>query len=389
MGQEFGSETAVTRQPRPKLVYVIPHFSVDSAEHFAHIPTLLGALGERVDVLAVVERGHAPESLPGVRTVLNLAKRSRLGRLLEMLRAIRYCARSGYDTYFLRYSRIFVTVLLLSRPFYRHRVLFWRSGMADLVEPGRRVTVRARIDEAVNWLVLRFVDRLVTGPESMVDFMARRWSVPRRRISLLYNDIDTDLFAPLPDAERARTRARFGWGDDEFVVLFVHRLSFRRGTRLLAPLFDSLQAQLEHPVRLVVVGDGPDRTLLEKAATDPGRERMEICGEVCNRELPGVYAAADCFLMPSFEEGFARVLLEAMASALPVVTTDAGGSVDVVGHDYPYRIRVGDLSALAKHVQAIAGLTAVQRRDLGVQLRARASTEFSPQRVARMLEELL
>ena len=159
------------------------------------------------------------------------------------------------------------------------------------------------------------------------------------------------------------------------------------------PLLTALRSQEEVPtrdVRLVVVGDGPERSRLERAAADPVLDdRMQVVGPVPNRDLPELYAAADCLVMPSYEEGFPRVLLEAMACGTPVVTTDAGGSADVVGADYPYVAHVGDLDTLTGHARAILLLPPEERRALGHQLRERACKEFSPQRAAAMLEAIL
>jgi glycosyltransferase involved in cell wall biosynthesis len=373
-----------------KLVYVIPHFSDDESDHFAHIPALLSELGQRVDLAAVVERGKAPPRLGGVGLLLQVPGRTRTGRFVGTLRTIFTCSAAGYGTYFLRYSRLFLVGLIITYPVFRHRVLLWRSGMSDVVEPEQRRSLRSRLDNVVNWVLLRFVHRLVTGPDSMVDYMSHRWSMPRSKICLLYNDVDPDRFTPLPPAERERARARFGWRDEEFVILFVHRLSYRRGARQLAPVLQAALCEADVPVRLVVAGDGPDRGRVERAAADPRCQgRMQILGAVPNRDLPELYGAADCFLTPSYEEGFPRVLLEAMATALPIVTTDAGGSVDVVGADYPHVARVGDIDALVRHLLSMTRMPASERRALGGRLRDRAQAEFSPRRVAGMLEEML
>ncbi|ETK33483.1 glycosyltransferase family 4 protein [Microbispora sp. ATCC PTA-5024] len=380
----------MTAEPRSALVYVVPHLSEDESEHFAHIPALLAALGRTVDVAAVVERGTPPARLEGVRLLLRVGGAGRLGRVLGTVRAVRRCSAAGYDTYFLRYSRLFLSVLILTRPLYGHRVLLWRSGMSEVVQPERRRSPGHRLDSALNWALLRFVDRFVTGPESMVTYMSRQWGVPPRKMALLYNDVDADRFAPLPAGERSKVRADLGWPEDEFVVLFVHRLSYRKGARLLGPLLAGLLPRVGRPVRLVVVGDGPDRPEVERASRDAALGgRMRLLGAVPNPDLPRLYAAADCLLMPSLEEGFPRVLLEAMACALPVVATDAGGSADVVGPGYPYVARAGDVPALIRHLESVIGLPDDERDGLGAALRARAVAEYTPRRVAGMLRDLL
>ncbi|SFK24000.1 Glycosyltransferase involved in cell wall bisynthesis [Streptosporangium canum] len=378
---------AVHSRTRPKIVYAIPHLSADATEHFAHLPAFLEVLGERTDLVALVERGTPPGKLPGVRMVVSAVGRTRLTRLLNCVRAIRACHRAGYRTYFLRYSRLLLIVLVLTYPLFRPRIFLWRSGTADLIEPGHSKTVRQRLDDGLNYVLARCVHAFVTGPETMVPIMRGRWRLPPGRMRLLYNDIDSDRFTPPDPVRRSEVRRRHGWNDGDFVILFVHRLSFRRGTRLLARFLDSVDAALPCRVRLVVVGDGPDRHYLDRMAA--GRPNMHVLGAVPNVDLPDLYGAADCFLMPSYEEGFPRVLLEAMSSALPIVTTRAGGSVDVVGRDYPFVCAVGDLSGLVAGVVELAGLPRAERDALGDRLRDRARDRFSPQRVARMLEDLL
>ncbi|MXM63470.1 glycosyltransferase [Streptomyces sp. HUCO-GS316] len=389
-----GAPVSAEPQDRPRLVYVVPHLSQDESEHFAHIPALLAALGKRVDVAAAVERGSPPARLAGVRLLLRVPGRGRLGRVLGTALTVHRCARAGYRTYFLRYSTLFVIVLVLTRPLYRHRVLLWRSGLPDVRAPEQPRTLRLVAREFVNRVTARLVHCLVTGPETMVPIMAGLWGVPRHRMRLLYNDVDAERFAPLGTTERRDARARFGWADDEYVLLFVHRLSYRKGARLLAPLLEAV-LRGDGPasgarVRLVVAGDGPERSRLEGEAEAPELNgRMQLLGAVPNHDLPELYGAADCVVMPSYEEGFPRVLLEAMASGTPVVTTNAGGSADVVGGDYPYVAEVGDLDALVAHVRSLMSAPDADRRAWGQRLRRRAQTEFSPERVAAMLHAML
>ncbi|MER6614219.1 glycosyltransferase family 4 protein [Streptomyces xantholiticus] len=394
-GRTPGAASSAGPAARPRLVYVVPHLTDDESEHFAHIPALLAALGTRVDVAAAVERGRPPARLAGVRLLLRVPGRSTIARLLGTALTIHRLSRAGYRTYFLRYSTLFVIVLILTRPLYRHRILLWRSGLPGVRAPEQARTVRLRAHESVNKITARLVHCMVTGPETMVPLVADLWGVPRHRMRLLYNDVDAGRFAPLDRAARGEARTRLGWADDEFVVLFVHRLSYRKGVRLLSPLVDAVAEAPEAQasgvrVRLVVAGDGPERSRLEREAADAARSsHMQLLGAVPNRDLPRLYAAADAVVMPSYEEGFPRVLLEAMASGTPVVTTDAGGSVDVVGSDYPYVAPVGDLDALAGHLRSLMTTTSAQRQELGQRLRHRAQSEFSPDRVAAMLHGLL
>lgn len=388
-------DSETTPEARPTLVYVIPELAPDSIQHFAHSRRLVAELGNSVDLVVVVERGPAPASLPGARHVLVVGSGSRFGRPWRVLRSVLRVRQLGGSTYFLRYSRTFTLVLLLTRPLLRHRILYWRSGMADLRDAEKDDSavsrIRGGVDEMLNRRMLSLVDTVVTGPETMVGWTAARWGLDPSSIALLYNDVDTDRFRPFDPDERAAVRQCLGWAPKTVVVLFVHHLSFRRGTRLLSEVLRRLDIQHGPDVHLIVVGDGPDRTLLEREAqeSEGARVRLSVVGPVPNIGLPPWFAAADVFLMPSYEEGFPRVVLEAMACGTPVVTTDAGGTADLVGHDYPYLREVGDAAGLAEDIAELARLDATSRRRIGMAGRARVVERYSTPVVARMFRELL
>lgn len=367
------------RDPGAGVVYVLPHYDAASSEHYAHVPHLLGQLSRRLDVGLVVEQGEVPPSLRHLSFVRVLAPAgtSRVRRGLRMLKAILYAHRAGYSTWFLRYSRPFLVALALTRPLFRHRVLYWSSGQADLVDSTTlRSRWRGRLDRAFGYCCLHLADRVVTGPESMQAYMRRRWRLAPDRVRLLYNDVDTNRFAVTTPERRAVARRALGWDPGAFVVLFVHRIAHRRGSRLLIPVAERLHAVLGDSFRLVVVGDGPDLVLLRtQRAESPAGASVQLLGALPNAALPQYFSAADCFLQPSYEEGMPRVLLESMAAGLPVVSTSAGGSGDVLGPGYPYLVAVGDVAAMANGLLELSQ-DAELRRHWGSALRARAEERF-------------
>jgi len=379
------------RDITPNVCYVIPEHRVDSVEHFAHVPRLIAALAERVRVSVVIERGE-PLEIPGVAPmiVMRAGNQRSLRRIFEYVRVARHVKGAEFDTYFLRYSRLAASTLVLTRPLFHHRIIYWSSGQADMRDPdGHERQWKRRLDTAWNRWVLRKVDRVVTGPETMVDYMTRRWTLPPRHVSLLYNDVDVQRFSPADDETRTALRKRFGWEHD-FVILMVHRLAYRRGSRLLVPIMEHLRASGIDDAKLVVVGDGPDaERVRNEAATSAAWASIELAGAIANRELPDLYRAADCFLMPSYEEGFPRVLLEAMSSALPIVTTSAGGAADIVGSGYPGLVGIGDVAAIATALECMYAMSAAERDALAAGLRERAVARFSTDRVADAFVDLL
>jgi len=123
-----------------------------------------------------------------------------------------------------------------------------------------------------------------------------------------------------------------------FQVLFVGRLVERKGVTHLIEAVRRLPAELS--ARLVVIGDGPERAVLEAQARAAGMaDRVAIRGRVSDAELRAAYAASDALVLPSMldargdTEGLGVVLLEAMSYGVPVVASDIGGITDIVEHE--------------------------------------------------------
>lgn len=375
--------------PRPyvPVCYVVPHLDESSQEHYAHIPFLLRQVTHYGPVAVLAERVSGRVDLPGIKTVISLDNASsHIGRILRLVQALRVLRELGYSRMFLRYSRLTATALIILRPFTGVQIYYWTSNQPDRIPSVDRSFSQRWKARWVHWhsrWLLQNVDYVVTGPESMVDYVADYWRLDRERIKLLYNDVDTKRFEPLPPGHRMSEGT-----EERFVILFVHRLSPRKGSRLLIPLAEALERRIGATFRLLVVGTGPDHGYVEAARQDSSvRDLVSLRGSVPNKDLPALYREADCFLMPSFEEGFPRVILEAMSSATPVVATEAGGTQDILGDSYPYIYRVGDINGMADGLTDIASMDFEARLELGDSLRARTQQRFDTALVARMFAD--
>ena len=136
-----------------------------------------------------------------------------------------------------------------------------------------------------------------------------------------------------------------------------------------------------------MVGDGPDRPAAERFVRDAGvAHRVEFLGNVS--PIEGVIGAGDVFLLPSSEESFGLAALEAMACAVPVVSSKAGGLPElVVDGQGGYTFPVGNVAAMAEQVVALlsdAGLLERQRE----LARLRATESFGTTGVVDRYEAL-
>ena len=154
---------------------------------------------------------------------------------------------------------------------------------------------------------------------------ARSFLLDRARVHVVPNGIDAEEFKPRP---REEARRAVGLGAEP-ILLSVGRLERDKGydtaIKALAALGDS-------PARLIVIGAGPERELLEATAAEAGvAERVSFLGSKPRAEVVDYLAAADVFLFPTErDEAAPLVPLEAMASGLPLLSSTVGGGVELV-----------------------------------------------------------
>jgi glycosyltransferase involved in cell wall biosynthesis len=138
--------------------------------------------------------------------------------------------------------------------------------------------------------------------------------------------VDFTLFRP----EQRSEALRDSWlqhrerQDNQVVLLYVGRLSWEKNLRLLVQVFQGMDHQHCH---LVIVGDGPARAEIQQQLTD---FPVTFTGYLRGEALATAYASADVFAFPSYTETFGQVVLEAMASGLPVVGLCSEGVSDLV-----------------------------------------------------------
>ncbi len=142
------------------------------------------------------------------------------------------------------------------------------------------------------------------------------------QITPLRNGVDLALFRPV---ERDAMRRQLGM--EGFTLLSVGHLEQLKGHHHIIAALAELPG-----VKLMIAGSGPDRRKLEALAAAGGvADRVAFLGPLPQDRLRDYYGAADALVLASSREGWANVLLEAMACGTPVVASDVGGTAEVVG----------------------------------------------------------
>ncbi|MFM9916844.1 MAG: TIGR03088 family PEP-CTERM/XrtA system glycosyltransferase [Rhizobacter sp.] len=176
-----------------------------------------------------------------------------------------------------------------------------------------------------------FVHRYVALSRDLAGYLQTAVGVPRKRISQIYNGVDSERFC-IPGGRRPVIPGCPFTAPDLFIVGTVGRMQTVKAQTLLARAFMralQLKPEISDRLRLVMVGDGPLRAealaLLDAAGVGhlawlPG-ERTDIAE---------VMRGLDGFVLPSLAEGISNTILEAMASGLPVLATNVGGNAELV-----------------------------------------------------------
>jgi L-malate glycosyltransferase len=202
----------------------------------------------------------------------------------------------------------------------------------------------------------------------------------RNPIEVIYNFVNCDVYKREADAARRREFAR----DDERIL--VHVSNFRPVKRIcdVIEIFDLVQKKV--PSRLLLMGDGPDRSQAEWLVSKKGlREKVEFLGKV--GRVNEMLSIADLMLVPSELESFGLAALEAMACEVPAIATAVGGVPEVIEHGRTgFLAEVGDVAAMAR--DAISILSDEKRlREMGQMARWEAQARFCANKIIPEYEE--
>lgn len=241
-----------------------------------------------------------------------------------------------------------------------------------------------------NRLLLSRRDRVAVVGEAVRRAVITNEGIPAKRVGVIYNGIDLDAFAKKRQ-DRDETRRELGVEPSDFVVIQVARLDYLKDHLTAVRALERVAAQ-RSAVRLVLVGEGPEREKIEEEIRKRQlHSQVRLLG--LRTDVARLVAAADVFLLTSISEGIPLTLIEAMAAGLPVVSTRVGGVDEVVeegstGLLAPSR----DDAALAEHLSRLAD-DREQRVRMGELGRQRARQMFSESQMhesyLRLYEEML
>jgi UDP-glucose:(heptosyl)LPS alpha-1,3-glucosyltransferase len=157
--------------------------------------------------------------------------------------------------------------------------------------------------------------RVIANSRMVKDEVVRFYGFPNEKIDVVYNGVPVDAFRR-GEESRAKIRESLGLGTEDVAVLFAGSGWERKGLRFAIEAIEKSGKQM----RLLVAGRGDERKF--KSA------RVRFLGVV--QDMPALYGAGDIFLLPTIYDPFSNACLEALATGLPVITTRANGSCEII-----------------------------------------------------------
>ncbi len=236
-------------------------------------------------------------------------------RVLENFYLIARERAQGTKIFYVHYSFVSAISAGIITRLFGGTTYYWNAGMPWQYK-------RPWLQERYERLAFKLIHHLVTGATAIVPGYCTLYGLKPNSVIMIPNWIDLQHIHK-DIRYRDAVREELEIPSDSKLLLFVHKLSKRKGAHLLPEIMTSLT---DSNIHLVVAGDGPLMTEIQQqivACNLVGR--IHLLGSVTRARVAQLYQAADIFLLPSEEEGSPHSLIEAMAYGLPFVAFDVGG----------------------------------------------------------------
>lgn len=163
--------------------------------------------------------------------------------------------------------------------------------------------------------------------------LMRHFEIPSENIKIIYHGVDNEYFTPVTGNQQAQQkrqeiRKSLGIADNDFILLHVGALNARKGLFQSFKVLSHLKKNDINNVKLLAVGQGDQKVLKNLGEQHDVADRIILAPH--SKDIRNYYWSADCFFFPTFYEPFGLVILEAMASGLPVVASDLAGGSELI-----------------------------------------------------------
>lgn len=322
-----------------KLIYILNQYSNKEGSHFYHILHLLEEIAKNnVDIKLIIEKAtDIPNfNIPNIEVIAQ--KEKGIKRPIELFKILKELNKQGYKKTFIRISQNGAAPAIIVSKLYGGEVYYWHSGTTHKTQKAEKFNFKHYIKSVLPFqFVKKYVTYFVTGPETMLKYYNEYVGVKKEKLVCLYNDIDISRFKKIDNEQQKLIKNELNINETKKIILFVHRLSPVRKSLFYMPfVLKNILLNREDYICFVIGGGNEQEELKKLIKQDKLDNKIFVVGEKPNSEIQKYYQISNIFINPTYTEGFPRVLIEAMASGLPTVTTNAGGTADIVGELQSY-----------------------------------------------------
>jgi len=239
----------------------------------------------------------------------------------------------------------------------------------------------------INWVVLRWVDKILTVGEAVKEDVLRdNPAVRPEQIISVGNSIDCEWFAQV-QITKQQAKESIGLEPKSFVFGTVGRLAPTKGQSYLIEAFANVKREIP-TAQLILIGTGRSESQLKEQAHEMGlTNSIHFLGQ--RSDIPRILRAMDVFVLSSLAEGMPRSLLEAMAAGVPCVGTNVGGTPEILADgEFGYLVQPKDVNALADAMIGFAKETEQQRQILTQEAKQRITDKYSHDVIRKKLENV-
>lgn len=193
-----------------------------------------------------------------------------------------------------------------------------------------------------------FRDKIIAVSQAVAYNYWLKTKCPLNKLTVIYNGVDTKMFSPAKDP--LLWRRKYDFPEDKILIGTVARLVPQKGINFLLLSLKNIENLNWH---LLIIGDGNQRNYLEQLAVQLKlHNKISFLG--LRNDIPQLLKCLDFVVVPSLKEGFSNVILEAMATKLPVIATDVGGNSEAIcSGENGILVKAKDIKSLSDAIRTL------------------------------------
>ncbi len=242
---------------------------------------------------------------------------------------------------------------------------------------------RVTLENTQLWKILTlFTYKVVVVSKSLLNELMNQSIIFQRNMTAIINGVDVSRI----DSSIKQSRQQWFFTPDIKVLGIISRVSAIKNHKLLLRALKWL-IEMEQNIKLVIVGDGPEKKSLEHLSQELGiQEAVMFAGE--RLDATGFFSLFDIFVLPSLSEGISMTILEAMASNTPVIASNVGGNNELITHGVNgFLFESEDLDGLVQIILQVLQHPE-DARNAAQKSREKVECEYSFERMVSQYEEI-